>query len=169
MTRLARWRRRSVQDEQGQAMVEFALVSTLFFTLAMGIIEFALIAQAWATLQHATLEGARFASTGEVDCPGITGNRNNCITSVTKTATEGIPGAGAGTALVTVSVESWQYPTYASPSTVGDAGGACDAMQVTATYTHNIIMPLLTFMAPSGISMTAKKRILVEPINQCGA
>jgi len=167
--RLARWRQRSAQDEQGQAMVEFAIVSTLFLTLAMGIIEFALVAQAWATLQHATLEGARFASTGEVDCPGITGNRINCITSVTKTATEGIPGGGSGTTLVTVSVESWQYPTYASPSTAGDAGGACDAMQVTATYTHNIIMPLLSFMAPSGIVMTAHKRIMVEPINMCGA
>lgn len=169
MRRFVSLRRRAAKDEDGQAMVEFAIVSTLFIMLAMGIIEFALVAQAWATLQHATLEGARFASTGEVDCPTITGNRINCITSVTKTATEGIPGGGAGSGLVTVTVESWQYPTYASPSVAGDAGGACDAVQVNASYTHNIIMPLLSFIAPSGITMNAHKRIMVEPINMCGA
>ncbi len=150
-------------------MVEFALVSTLFMTLAMAIIEFALIAQAWATIQHAAMEGARYASTGETDCPGITGDRVVCITSVTKTATTGIPGAGAGSALITVGLESWQYPAYANPSAANDPGGACDAVNVTVSYTHNIVLPLLTFMAPSGIAMSAERRTLAEPFNTCGS
>ncbi len=149
-------------------MVEFAIVGMVFMALVMGIIEFAQIAQAWATVQHASLEGARFASTGEVDCPGITGNRINCIIATARTATTGVPGAGAGSALVTVTVESWQYPTYAGASVVGDAGGACDAVQVNVSYTHQMFVPLLTFVAPGGLTLNGHKRILIEPFQTCG-
>ena len=149
-------------------MVEFSIVSVVFLTLALGIIEFALIAQAWVTIQHASLEGARFASTGMADCDGITGDRQACIVSVTKTATTGIPGGGSGSPLVGVTMEAWQYPAFANPSTANDPGGACDATQVVVTYTHNMIIPLLAFVAPSGIDMAAKKRTLVEPFNTCG-
>jgi Flp pilus assembly protein TadG len=150
-------------------MVEFAIVGPLFILLVMGIIEFALVAQAWATLQHASLEGARYASTGQTDCTGITGNRLSCISQTTKAATNGIPGGGVGSGLIAVTIESWQYPAYASPSVTNDAGGACDAVQVRVDYTHQIIVPLLTFVAPSGIPLAAQRRTLVEPINTCGA
>jgi Flp pilus assembly protein TadG len=169
VTALRRRLQAAVRTQRGQTLVEFALVSPLFLMLSMGIIEFAFVGQAWATVQHASLEGARYASTGQVDCPGLTGDRLNCIKAVTKTATEGIPGAGSGSALVTVTVESWQYPTYANPSVANDPGGACDAVQIVVSYTHNIMMPLLTFVAPSGITLVGKKRTLVEPINTCGA
>ncbi len=149
-------------------MVEFSIVALVFMALIMGVIEFALVAQAWTTVQHASLEGARYASTGEADCPGITGNRLACITSITKTATTGIPGGGSGSALVTVTVESWQYPTFSNPSVANDAGGACDALQVNVTYTHQTVVPLLTFLAPGGVTLIGKKRTLVEPINTCG-
>ncbi len=149
-------------------MVEFSIVAMVFILLVMGIIEFALIAQAWTTVQHASLEGARYASTGEVNCPGITGNRLGCIVSVSKTATTGIPGGGSGSGVITVTVESWQYPGYANPSLANDAGGACDALQVNVSYTHNIVVPLLSFVAPSGVTLVGKKRTLVEPINTCG-
>lgn len=167
MSRLGGWLRRA-REESGQAMAEFSIVALVFMALVLGIIEFAQIAQAWATVQHASLEGARFASTGEVNCPGITGNRIACITDAARTATTGVPGGGAGSGLVTVTVESWQYPSYAGASVAGDAGGACDAVQVNVSYTHQMFVPLLTFVAPSGLTLNGHKRILIEPFQTCG-
>ncbi|MFN8638034.1 MAG: TadE/TadG family type IV pilus assembly protein [Dehalococcoidia bacterium] len=167
MTRLRGWLSR-VRTDSGQALVEFSIVGMVFMALTLGIVEFAQIAQAWATVQHASLEGARFASTGEVDCPGITGNRINCIIQAARTATTGVPGGGPGSALVTVTVESWQYPLYPNPSVAGDAGSACDAVQVNVSYTHQMFVPLLTFVAPGGLTLAGHKRILIEPFQTCG-
>lgn len=36
------------------------------------------------------------------------------------------------------------------------------------SYTHQMFVPLLTFVAPGGITLTGKKRTLVEPFRTCG-
>jgi Flp pilus assembly protein TadG len=157
--------RRIWKSERGQAMVEFSIVAVVFMMMTFGIVELATFGQEWATIQHATLEGARYASTNQDDCTGITDNRTNCIISVTRAATAGI--RGGNTVAVTVTMASWDYPTFATKIS-NSAGGACDAVEVTATYTHAMIVPLLTFAAPSGITLTGKKRTLVEPYATCG-
>ena len=48
--------------EEGAALVEFALVATLLFTILFGIIEFGLAFRDWLSVTSATREGARVAS-----------------------------------------------------------------------------------------------------------
>jgi len=48
--------------EKGQALVEFAMVALLFFTLVFGIIEFGRALWTWNTIVQATRAGARFAA-----------------------------------------------------------------------------------------------------------
>lgn len=51
------------EDDRGQAIVEFALVSVLLFTLLFGGLDFGRALNAWAVVTHASREGARVAST----------------------------------------------------------------------------------------------------------
>ena len=45
----------------GQTLVEFALVSLLFFVVLIGLVEFARALWTWNTIVQATRAGARFA------------------------------------------------------------------------------------------------------------
>lgn len=63
--------RRARPDDRGQAIVEFALVSVLLFTLLFGGLDFGRALNAWAVVTHASREGARVAAaqcTAVVDC-----------------------------------------------------------------------------------------------------
>lgn len=65
------------QDDRGQALVEFALVSVLLFTLLFGGLDFGRALNAWAVVTHASREGARVAAvqcTVTVDCSILVGN-----------------------------------------------------------------------------------------------
>jgi len=82
-----------IKCDQGQALVEFGLVSIVFLTMVFGIIDFARLMQSWVTVQYAAREGARYALTGRSDCAGYTDNRIGCITDTAKGATTGLYGA----------------------------------------------------------------------------
>lgn len=56
-----------LQEEKGSAMVEFALVITLFLMLLMGLVEFGRIFHALLTLENAARQGARVAAVGGSD------------------------------------------------------------------------------------------------------
>lgn len=55
------------KKEDGAALVEFALVATLLFTLLFGIIEFGLAFRDWLSVTSSTREGARVASAAGQD------------------------------------------------------------------------------------------------------
>ncbi|HHZ20467.1 MAG TPA: pilus assembly protein [Firmicutes bacterium] len=55
------------RQEKGSAMVEFALVITLFLMLFMGLVEFGRIFHAQLTLDNAARQGARVAAVGYSD------------------------------------------------------------------------------------------------------
>lgn len=59
--------RQTWREERGSAMVEFALVITLFLMLLMGLIEFGRIFHALLTLENAARQGARVAAVGGND------------------------------------------------------------------------------------------------------
>ncbi len=50
--------------QEGQTLVEFALVVLAILILMMGIVEFGRLLQAWLTVQNSAQAGARFAVTG---------------------------------------------------------------------------------------------------------
>jgi len=51
----------------GHALLEFAIVSSIFLVMLFTIIDFALFGYAKLTMQHAVREGARYAITGRSD------------------------------------------------------------------------------------------------------
>lgn len=55
------------RQEKGSAMVEFALVITLFLMLFMGLVEFGRIFHAQLTLDNAARQGARVAAVRQSD------------------------------------------------------------------------------------------------------
>ena len=56
--------RRLRKNDRGVAMIEFAIIAILFFTLIFGIIEFAWLFNGYITLEAAAKEGARIAIIG---------------------------------------------------------------------------------------------------------
>lgn len=52
----------AVQNKRGAALVEFAIVAVLLFTLILGIIEFGLLIKDFLALNQATREGVRSAA-----------------------------------------------------------------------------------------------------------
>ncbi len=157
--------------EQGQALAEFAVVGLAFFLLVFGIFDFARFFESWVTVQHAAREGARYAITGQVDCSGITNNRTGCIVAKAKSSTEGLNGGGSSGADVTVTYKSWDYlsasDTWSGSATSGSAGDQCDAVEVDVTYTHHFIFPVLMALAPSGVTLVGKQRMVNEPFGPC--
>lgn len=53
-----------IRDRRGAALIEFAIVSLLLFTLVFGIIEFGLMMRDFLTLNQAVREGVRSAALG---------------------------------------------------------------------------------------------------------
>jgi len=154
------------KGEKGQALVEFALVSLVFFVFAFGIFDLARLFQSWVGVQHAARDGARFAITGQVVCTGQTDNRAACITARAKSATSGMNGGGASGSNVSVSFKYWDYPAYSGSGTSGP-GSQCDQIEVTVSYTHHFASPFLQVFAPSGVGIKGSQRMTNEPFGPC--
>lgn len=68
-----------LKNEEGQALVEFALVIPLFMMLLLGILQFGIIFNNYITLTDAARAGSRVAAVSRLDA---------CPTCVTKSAVE---------------------------------------------------------------------------------
>lgn len=163
---LQRWRK----GERAQALVEFSLVSIVFFMLLFGIFDFVLLFQSWVTVQHAAREAARYAITGQITCPGHMGNgdhREVCIVQKAKEGTTGLArgGINAKDSDVQVSFKYWDYPDYAGQGTTG-AGQQCDAVEVVVRYKHNLVTPIVQAIV-DGVNLTGKQRMTNEPFGPC--
>lgn len=159
---------RKLRAERAQALVEFALVSVIFFMLIFGIFDTVRLFQSWVTVQHAAREGARFAVTGQVACTGFTDDRVACITLRAKEASIGLVGGGASGTDVAVSLKSWHYPNYSGAGTANSAGSQCDAVEVTVSYQHEMVTPIIKAILPGGIGVKGRQRMLNEPFGPCG-
>jgi hypothetical protein len=158
------------RGERGQALVEFAIVSIVFLMVVFAIMDFALLLQSWVTVQHAAREGARYAVTGQVACNGVTDDRPACITQVAKRATTGLYGGGESGSEVAVSYESWDYENgFADPPKPNDPGAQCDAIEVDVSYTYHFVTPFLKALAPGGLALAGRQRMLNEPFGPCSS
>lgn len=156
--------------ERGQALVEFAVVSVVFFMLVFGIFDMARLFQSWVTVEHASREGARYAITGQINCTEYpTGShRDDCIVKKTKLATTGLNGGGVSGTDITVRFKYWDYPSYAGSGATG-SGSQCDQIEVKTEYTHHFVTPFLEAIFPSGIPIYGTQRMTNEPFGPCQA
>jgi Flp pilus assembly protein TadG len=161
--------------ERGQALVEFGLVAVIFFFFVFGILDTARLFESWMAVQHSAREAARYAITGRTDCEGSSG-REPCIEWTAKNATRGLSRGGpdADDTDVSVTYQAWDYnvtgwlPASGS-GTSGAVGKQCDQIQVTVTYTHKFITPLIGAVTPSGITLRGHQRMTNEPWGKCDA
>lgn len=68
---------RFLRDESGVSAVEFAIVSTVFFMLLMGLIEYGLMMLTKVAIESALMEASRSASVGSVP-PGCSAGDRVC-------------------------------------------------------------------------------------------
>ncbi len=152
-----------VTCDEGQALVEFALVAVVFLTVIFGVIDFGRLFESWVTVQHAAREGARYAVTGSIVCDGHATTREGCITYEAQQAAAGLSGAPGA---VTVTLTSYDYPNY-TVSHAGSAGNACDEVEVKVDYDHHLMTPLISSII-SHVPVQGRERVLNEPFGPCG-
>lgn len=155
------------KKERGQVLVEFAIVSVAFFLFLFGVFDSARLFQSWITVQHAAREGARYGITGRSDCDGPTQTRAACVVWKAEEATEGMNGGGSGGTEVDVTFKAWDYSTYSGAGTAGYLGKPCDQLEVTVTYTHYFVTPLLQAVVPGGVTIHGDQRMTNEPFGSC--
>ena len=155
-------------QERGQALVEFALVATVFFILMFAIFDFTRLLQSWVAVQHSAREGARYAITGQDTCPGGS-SRDACIEWTAKKSTVGLFGGGPSGADVTVSYKAWNFEGDDWNATgVDDATGKqCDQLEVTVSYHHSFVTPIIQAIAPSGLDVKGRQKMTNEPFGPC--
>lgn len=155
-------RRGKGDTEHGQVLVEFAMVAPIFFLLMFGVFEMGLLFNSWVSLRDAAARGSRYAITGRATCPSGGSNRGNCIVSEAKTAVAHLPDP----ANATVTYRSYRYPSY-SAVTEGDAGGPCDAVEVTVRYAYAPRVAMIGgIIGP--LSIASSQRYINEPFGKCG-
>jgi Flp pilus assembly protein TadG len=126
---------------RGNTLVEFALVMTPFFALALTTIELALPIFKKSTFESAVREGCRFGITYQVIYNNQTyGNQSDAITAVVQANAMGF--------LSDPSVIHIDYYNSATFAKVTGAGANADGniLQVSVSgYTHNWIAPVRWF------------------------
>jgi Flp pilus assembly protein TadG len=145
--------------EKGQALLEFAAVTLVFFTLAFGIIEFGRALWTWNTIVQATRAGARYATVA-------TPTSND--SEIKKMVVYNDPNAGAGSTPVVPGLSETNvtvsYLMYNPPGTVATNKAAADLIEVSITgYQFNFLVSLFG----SQITLPAFKTTL--PLEGLGA
>jgi len=144
--------------QEGQALVEFALVSILLFALVLGIIDFSFLFSGRSSAYQATRVAARFAATHptawtNASTPGpttIAGNlRLTAVSAAVQnddahlTISYARPGAGSAS----TPCGQWSVTSNAFVPAAGFSQATCvipgTIIEVKTTYTYTFITPLL--------------------------
>jgi Flp pilus assembly protein TadG len=146
--------------EDGQSLVEFALVLTPLFLVLLGIIQFGFIFNSYVTLTNSAREGARSGTVFICD-PGDSKDQNDLARNeVIRAAVVGSMNLLATTAPRFANSGSWTRSglvfttgdlvvTYAVPSDVVDTD--CrrgETINVRATYHQDLIIPIISNFLP---------------------
>lgn len=124
-----------IQNNRGQALVEFALILPILLLLIIGSMEFGLIIHQYLAVTEAAREGARSAAVGASDA---------AVTSVVRTAASQIP---ADQLTITV-----------SPTTRVRGSGVTVTVEMPVNTITNLIRPFF----PSGFTVQGISTMRVE-------
>lgn len=152
-----------MRRERGQTLAEFALLVPLLVILIFGFVDVSRIYQSWVTIEGAAREGARYGVTGRSDCDIAADDRLACIEYNTTQRTQALTNDDTD---ITVTVRSWDYPSYADPAAEGDPGEQCDAIEVQVNYEFTPSTPLAETIFGS-ITMVGRERLVNEPFGTC--
>ena len=132
---------RSIGDRQkGQTLVEFALVTVIFFVVLFGIVEFSRALWTYNTIVQATRAGARFAVVEAPTASNVEVQRFVAYHNPAGSGTPVLPGLGTSN----VSVNYWKInPSTGAYEAPTPNKYAADVIQVGITgYTFNFLVPI---------------------------
>ena len=157
-------KQRARTTELGAAMVEFAIVSMLFFTLVIGLVDFGLGIFYYNMLSNAAREGARF---------GVIDSRTPdqiCYYALSKTfvpdVTSPLPACAGGT--VTIGRLSITANDGTRRVLVKNAAGVTveqtpsTPVVVTLTYNYQPVTPLVQALVGTTKTLTAESSMYIE-------
>ena len=146
--------------DNGQTLVEFAVVAIVFFMTLFAIMDFAMMFYVNQTMQHAVRSGSRLAI---VD-PGA--NCNAAIIANIRTQSMGFYDKNVGTKTPTISRQTLGAYEDVNGTTISD--GSCGTPQqpitVSLTYSWPIMTPFLKPIFTNGrYTFTVKATVVNEP------
>ncbi len=128
---------RLFKKDDGQAMVELALILPVLLLIIMGIFEFGFMFNNYLTLNNVSREAARYASLGGTDAEAVI------------RATEIAP-----------NLDSDQLTIVITPTEANRGRG--DSVEVVVTYQYSLLTPFLDGIIGNGIPLEAKTVMRVE-------
>jgi Flp pilus assembly protein TadG len=167
-----------LRDQRGGSLVEYALVTTMFTAIIMGMLGFGQALYTYHFVSHAAREGARYAAVRGNTC----GSDNSCTANNSATGITGPTDNADVTAFVRNMAPPGINSTGVTVNTCGTAGDAacandtqqfCTAafgtyaaapnwpgcvVQVQVQYTYNFIVPLVYNKA---VKMTSSSDLII--------
>lgn len=175
---------RSFTGERGSALVEFALICILFFTMILGIIDFSRALYAYSFVSNAAREATRFAVVNGSTCgndvaPGSCTAPVSCSSGTCSTCTSGCTSASASdiqnyvVMLAPPGIDTTSSGCGGSPCLTttatwpGNGTTACPAnsnappcpVQVQVQYQFNFLYPMIR---ATSITMTSTSQMIIS-------
>lgn len=141
-------------SEEGQSLVEFAIVAFVFFFLMFAVFDFGHLFFVEMDVQNALQEAVRYGSTGNhLPDPKNPGQSLSRVTSIIDT----LENNAWGVNISNVSVSS-------ATGGAGSAGGPGDLLTVSTTVSMPLMTPMIAQLFPNGqFTFTASVTVMNEP------
>lgn len=128
---------KSLKNNKGQALVEFAIIIPILFLLIMGILQFGMMLNSYLTIENASREGAREGIAGSSDADirsrilAVTPNLDHNDLTITITPDENSRSAG-------------------------------DTLTVTVTYNYKLTVPIISTIFHNAVNINGQTSMRVE-------
>ena len=142
-----------LRNEQGNSLVEFALVSLLLIVQLVGVMEAGRAVWMYGTLAHATREGARYAIVRGAESKAYRGTSWEAVADGVRDRVRAMA-TGFGP---TVNVTTVWDPTN-DPACVPDNKPGC-AVRVTSTVSYT---PLTSLIPIGSFTMSARSQMVIS-------
>ncbi|RMD00360.1 pilus assembly protein [Clostridium autoethanogenum] len=128
---------KNLNNEKGQALVEFAIILPILLLIVMGIVQFGMVINSYITIENASREGAR---------AGIIGSTDQEIQYLIVTTS---PNLDPKNLTVTI-----------TPSESSRRSG--DSLIVKVTYKYNLTVPIISSLFNNVIVLNGQTTMRVE-------
>jgi Flp pilus assembly protein TadG len=149
--------------DNGQTLVEFALVLPVFFVLLFGFMDLGIMFFVNLTMQHAVREGTRYAITGQSEGT----DRRSAMIQKIKDSSYGLYDKNLHDPkdpVINVIIPSKvTYTNYSGTPQTGNPGNSGDVVVVSLTYTWPLLTPILRpFFSGGQYTFTVKSTMRNE-------
>jgi len=145
-------------NEKGQAIVEFAMASLIFFSLLFAIIDLCIMFYVNLTMQHAVREGARYAITGQSN---LGTDRRSALIARIRNSSNGLydknTNVPSDPVISVLTPNSVTFTNYSGMPVSGAPGKPDDIIVIRLTYKWPLLTPILRpFFAGGNYTFTVK-------------